>query len=226
MVTGQAGIYGRLDPRSGEMRVWDAPKGRGPYGIYHYADGAVYFASLAGSCIARIDTRTGAPTVIEPPTPDQGARRLWANSKGGVWVSEWSAGPIARFDPSTGRWQSWRIPGDSPRPYAIYVDEHDIVWLSDFGANTHPELRTDRRSIHDPRKSQAPRQRLADRRPSGRGLGAQSRAPTIWCGLDPEPANETLGRPERQVGIPFASFLYRSNLDPKVGLAPKPPSRS
>src|SRR4030095_10368999 len=31
--TGQAGIYGRLDPRSGRMRVFDAPRGPGPYGI-------------------------------------------------------------------------------------------------------------------------------------------------------------------------------------------------
>src|SRR5512144_2818988 len=31
--TGQNGVYGRLDPETGEMRVWDAPQGRGPYGI-------------------------------------------------------------------------------------------------------------------------------------------------------------------------------------------------
>ena len=26
-------------------------------------------------------------------------------------------------------------PGGNPRPYAVYVDESDIVWVSDFGAN-------------------------------------------------------------------------------------------
>src|SRR5215475_2968344 len=31
--TGQSGYYGRLDPRSGAMRVFEAPKGTGPYGI-------------------------------------------------------------------------------------------------------------------------------------------------------------------------------------------------
>ena len=29
--TGQSGVYGRLDPRTGEMQVWDAPRGKGPY---------------------------------------------------------------------------------------------------------------------------------------------------------------------------------------------------
>src|SRR5215467_6939461 len=31
--TGQSGVYGRLDPASGRMRVFDAPDGAGPYGI-------------------------------------------------------------------------------------------------------------------------------------------------------------------------------------------------
>ena len=27
------------------------------------------------------------------------------------------------------------MPGEQPRPYAVYVDDTDKVWLSDFGAN-------------------------------------------------------------------------------------------
>jgi len=27
------------------------------------------------------------------------------------------------------------VPGDDPMIYAVYVDEHDQVWLTDFGAN-------------------------------------------------------------------------------------------
>ncbi len=79
--TGQNGVYGWLDPKSGEMTVYDAPRGRGAYGITATPDGAIYYASLAGSHIARIDIATGKATVIEPPTPDQGARRIWSDSK-------------------------------------------------------------------------------------------------------------------------------------------------
>jgi virginiamycin B lyase len=39
------------------------------------------------------------------------------------------------YNPSTGKWQEWDLPGDNPAPYAVYVDQQDIVWLSDFGAN-------------------------------------------------------------------------------------------
>jgi virginiamycin B lyase len=40
------------------------------------------------------------------------------------------------YDPATEQWQEWPLPGDSPQAYAVYVDEHDRVWLSDFGADT------------------------------------------------------------------------------------------
>jgi virginiamycin B lyase len=133
--TGQSGVYGRLDPASGEMKVWDAPRGRGPYGIATTPDGAVYYASLAGNHIARVDLDTGAATVIEPPTKEQGARRVWSDSRGRVWVSEWNAGNVSCYDPRTGAWKTWKLPGDRPRVYAVYVDEQDIVWLSDWGAN-------------------------------------------------------------------------------------------
>jgi virginiamycin B lyase len=133
--TGQNGYYGRLDPASGKLDVWDAPRGRGPYGIHTTPDGQVFYASLAGSHIARIDAETGAATPIDPPTANQGARRVWSDSKGVIWVSEWSAGQVGRYDPATDSWQEWKLPGNRPQAYAVYVDEEDIVWLSDFGAN-------------------------------------------------------------------------------------------
>jgi virginiamycin B lyase len=133
--TGQSGYYGRLDPRSGRLRVWRSPGGPGPYGIAVTPRGEVYYASLAGSHVARIDTRTGHATRLDPPTPDQGARRVWSDSRGRVWVSEWNAGKVAVYDPARRRWREWALPGDTPQPYAVYVDENDVVWLSDFGAN-------------------------------------------------------------------------------------------
>ena len=133
--TGQNGIYGRLDPATGEMKVWDAPRGRGPYGIATSPDGSVYYASLAGSHIARVDLDTGAATVIEPPTRGQGARRVWADSKGRVWVSEWNSGNVSRYDPKANDWKTWKLPGEAPRAYAVYVDDQDMVWLSEWSAN-------------------------------------------------------------------------------------------
>ena len=134
--TGQSGVYGRLDPKTAQVQMFEAPRGAGPYGITTTPDGDVYYASLAGNYIARIDTITGRAQVIQPPTTNQGARRVWSDSRGRVWVSEWNAGQVSVYDPKTGKWKSWKLPGKSPRAYAVYVDEKDEVWLTDFGANT------------------------------------------------------------------------------------------
>lgn len=133
--TGQGGIYGRLDPKVGRVEVFDAPKGPGPYGIAATPDGTVYFVSLAGSYLACLDSNTGSATVIEPPTPNQGARRVWADSQGNLWISEWNAGKVAQYNPVSKVWKEWLLPGKNPKAYAIYVDNQDKVWLSDFGAN-------------------------------------------------------------------------------------------
>jgi len=133
--TGQAGIYGRLDPESGKMDVWDAPKGRGPYGITTTPDGEIYYVSLAASFLGKPDPNTGETTVIEPATEGAGTRRVWSDSKGRLWVSEWNAGNLSVYDPATGKWAVHRLPGEEPHAYAVYVDDKDKVWVSDFSAN-------------------------------------------------------------------------------------------
>jgi virginiamycin B lyase len=133
--TGQSGVYGRLEPKSRQMTVFKAPKGVGPYGITVTPGGDVWFASLAGSYIAKVDLASGNATVVQPPTPNQGARRVWSDSRGRIWVSEWNSGHVSVHDPANGSWKSWKLPGDHPRAYAVYVDEKDKVWLTDLTAN-------------------------------------------------------------------------------------------
>ena len=133
--TGQRGVYGRLNPADGSMRVWAAPRGNGPYGITTTPAGDVYYASLANHHIARIDLETGAATPIDPPTARQGARRVWSDAEGRIWVSEWLSGQVSLYDPTPGAWHAWKLPGAEPRAYAVYVDDDGAVWLTDFGAN-------------------------------------------------------------------------------------------
>ena len=133
--TGQSGVVGRLDMKRGVVNVKDAPRGAGPYGICTTPRGDVWWCSLAGSFIARIDRRTGDSVVVEPPTKNQGARRVWSDSRGRIWVSEWLSGQLSVHDPAANTWRAWRLPGDNPQPYAVYVDERDKVWVSDFGGN-------------------------------------------------------------------------------------------
>jgi virginiamycin B lyase len=135
--TGQAGVVGRLDPAGGAVEAIEAPRGRGPYGITTTPKGDVWFVSLAASYLGRLGYEASQITVepFDPPTPGAGTRRVWSDSHAILWISEWNAGQVARFDPATGQWREWKLPGDAPMAYAVYVDERDDVWLSDFGAN-------------------------------------------------------------------------------------------
>jgi len=133
--TGQSGFVGKVETKTGTVTVKESPRGSGPYGICTTPGGDVWWCSLAGSFIARIDRKTGDSQVVEPPTPRQGARRVWSDSQGRIWVSEWLSGNVSMHDPAKSTWRTWKVPGDSAKPYAVYVDDRDKVWLSDFGSN-------------------------------------------------------------------------------------------
>jgi virginiamycin B lyase len=134
--TGQGGVYGRLDPKTGKTDAWKAPRGYGPYGITSTPSGDIWYVSLAGDHLAKLDTRSGAATVIEPHRKGVGPRRVWSDSKGLLWVSFWHSGEVGAYDPASKVWKTWRLPGNHGAGcYSVYVDERDKVWLTDFIAN-------------------------------------------------------------------------------------------
>jgi virginiamycin B lyase len=133
--TDNSGYYGKLDPAEGKVHVWAALHGKGPYGITTTPDGSVYFVSMEGNYTARIDLETGKLTILEPPTKDSMPRRIWSDSKGQLWITEWNAGKLGMYNPVTNEWKELKLPGQNAQPYAIFVDDKDIVWLSDFGSN-------------------------------------------------------------------------------------------
>jgi virginiamycin B lyase len=133
--TGQSGVYGRVDPNSGKVDAWKAPRGFGPYGITGTPSGDVWYASLAGDHIARIDTATAEVMVVDPLSKGVGPRRIWSDSKGMLWVSFWNTGAIGRYDPTVKKWAVFPLPKSKYGAYSIYVDDKDRVWATDWGAN-------------------------------------------------------------------------------------------
>jgi virginiamycin B lyase len=133
--TGQNGVYGRVDPANGKVDAWKAPKGAGPYGITTTPNGDVWYASLAGDHIVKIDTVSGDAMMVQPPKPGVGPRRIWSDSKGMLWVSFWNTGEVGRYDPLNKAWRVWELPKSKHGCYAVYVDDKDKVWVTDFTAN-------------------------------------------------------------------------------------------
>jgi virginiamycin B lyase len=134
--TGQNGMHGKLDVKTAKVSVWKSPKGRGSYGMTTTPDGNVWFVSLSNSYLGEIDRKTGNVTVHEPPVPNTGVRRVWSDSKGTLWMSEWNTGMIASYSPAAKQWHRYAIPGVTrANLYAVYVDSKDVVWVSNWGDN-------------------------------------------------------------------------------------------
>jgi virginiamycin B lyase len=133
--TGQNGVYGRVDPSTGKVDAWKAPKGVGPYGITTTPKGEVWYASLAGDHITKIDTVSGDALMVAPPKLGVGPRRIWSDSKGLLWVSFWNTGELGRFDPIAKTWKVYSLPASKQGCYAVFVDDKDKVWVSDWSAN-------------------------------------------------------------------------------------------
>ena len=121
------------------MQVWDAPRGNGPYGIALTPQGTVWYVSLAGNYLAEIDRTTRhaahrraadaaagrAPRVVRQPgtAVDQ---RMEQRQRLHARPASTGAGRS---------WKKWKLPGERPRCYSVYVDDRDAVWLTDFAAN-------------------------------------------------------------------------------------------
>ena len=143
-------------------------------------------------------SRPAQATVLEPPTRGQGARRVWSDSQGRIWVSEWNAGQLAALRPGArGAGASGSCRAPAPQPYAVYVDERDVVWLSDFGANAL--VRFDPRDASGSTTLPAARRRARRPpapRPARRGLGRGVRPRPRSS--SPAPAERAPSRLERE----------------------------
>lgn len=130
--TGQRGVYGRLDPATGQFRLWPAPDGQGPEGIAVTPAGDVWYANPRRQALVRVDPLEGSAEAVPAAHPGQAPRRLWSDAQGKLWVSAANGDSLGHYDPLAREWREWPLPrGASARPRAVYVDEQDRVWLSD-----------------------------------------------------------------------------------------------
>lgn len=145
----------RLNPQTGEYAEYKTPtKGGQPYGMTVDSEDNAWFAQLQGDKVSVVDARTGQVTDIDvavtgvefnpkdreigersgsalkvPPVYAKGPRRMAADPKGdAVWVAEYWAGKLAKFDIHTKKVTEYNMNPDS-HPYTIAVDKNHMVWI-------------------------------------------------------------------------------------------------
>ena len=129
-----AGKLGRLDPRTGKSDLIALGPDAAPHGVIVGPDGAAWVTEGGQNAIARVDPATRAVKLFPLPRERRNANLNTAtfDRQGMLWFT----GQNGLYgDSKTKSWGRWHLPGDRPQPYAVYVDDTDAVWVSDWGAN-------------------------------------------------------------------------------------------
>lgn len=100
----------RLDPRSGERKVWSIPSGDLPVGGI--------FPGLIPP---------GSPVEASPRV---GPHSLQLDTTGNVWITLCLGNKLARFDPRTERFHIWDQPAPGLYPHTLRLDHQGHVWYT------------------------------------------------------------------------------------------------
>ena len=135
---------GRLDPRTGQIKVKEVPTPHAvPYGMVVGFKGVPYFCEFGTNKLASIDPKSMAITEYALP---EGARprRLALAPDGTIYYSDYARGRLGHFDPATKHIEEWPSPGGSAsHPYGIAVTSDGIVWYSESGVQPNTLVRFD-----------------------------------------------------------------------------------
>ena len=118
----------RLDPKTGKFTYY--PEMKSTYSVAVDRDDTVWFAAnVPANTIGKVNAKTGKLTTYVVPTKGY-LRRIELDSQGIVWIGEYGAGKIGRFDPKTETFKEYALPGPDPTPYSLGIDKNGHIWYS------------------------------------------------------------------------------------------------
>jgi len=113
-----------------------------PYGLQVDAKDRLWVTMLAANTLVRYDTRTGEAKLYQMPTANSGPRRPGLGPDGILWIPEFAAGKLAKFDPESESFTEYDLGLSAAGPYDVEVDQRTgMVWVS--GSNDSSIFRFD-----------------------------------------------------------------------------------
>ncbi len=128
-----AGLIGKLDPKTGEVTEYKLPDpaAKDPHTLIFDHNGILWFSVQQGNFVGRLDPKTGAIKLVHPPTAKARPYGMAVNSKNQVFFVEFGANKVATIDDNM-QIKEYPLPDPGARPRRIAIDDHDIVWYTDF----------------------------------------------------------------------------------------------
>jgi virginiamycin B lyase len=98
------------------------------YDVKPDKNGDVWFTDPFTNTFGKVDGKTMKITRWNSPSADSYPRRLEMTADGVIFVGEFNAGKMIRFDPATQALKEIPLPGPDPSPYAMGVDTDGYIW--------------------------------------------------------------------------------------------------
>ena len=113
-----------------------------PYGLQVDDKDRLWVTMLTANTLVGYDTKTGDAKLYQMPTANSGPRRPGLGPDGILWIPEFAAGKLAKFDPETETFTEYDLGSSAAGPYDVEVDQKTgIVWVS--GSNDSSIYRFD-----------------------------------------------------------------------------------
>ncbi|HSH27252.1 MAG TPA: lyase, partial [Wenzhouxiangella sp.] len=100
-----------------------------PYGIVVDENDNAWVALFGTNKLARVDAETFELTEYELPREQARARRL-VLTDAGIYYGDYARGYLGHYDPETGEFAEWRMPGEEEAgAYAMAADHMGRIWF-------------------------------------------------------------------------------------------------
>jgi virginiamycin B lyase len=106
--TGQGGMYGRLDPKTGKVEAWKAPReGVGPRRVWSDSKGILWVSFWHSGEVGRYDPAAKTWKTWALPKSGSGCYSVYVDDQDKVWLTDFIANAIVRFDPVAEKFESF-----------------------------------------------------------------------------------------------------------------------
>lgn len=138
-------ILSRLDPKTGEIKVYKTPrtehmkeKGVHLYAAVADSQGRLWYTETHGNRLGVLDPKTGEASEFDMPEPWSGPKRLAIDKDDVLWIPELATGKISVYDTRAGKFidrLTLPIPGDFP--YGIRRNPYTgDLWITGSGSDS------------------------------------------------------------------------------------------
>jgi virginiamycin B lyase len=135
----EANKIGRLDPATGKIQEFPTPGEDIPRRMGADWNGDLWVGFHETGKLVKVDHKTGNMTFYSPPTENNGAYHVVADSKNKVlWITLQTSDKIARFDPKTETWTEFALPIVESDARRIEIDPSNpnrIWWSGDTSSH-------------------------------------------------------------------------------------------